>query len=98
MSASGTPSDSDPRVPAGPDQDHRAASASQPGDVARSTQPTATGGGPPAPGEASPDSSHKRPSGWIAVAGVLAAGLVRVGIYAINLNSDLDDANGPTRI
>jgi hypothetical protein len=57
------------------------------------TQPTATGGAPPAPGETAPDSSHKRPWGWIAVAGVLAAGVVGIGIYAINVNSDLDDAN-----
>ena len=31
--------------------------------------------------------------GWIAVAGVLAVGLIALGIYAMNLNSDLDDAN-----
>jgi hypothetical protein len=93
MSAPETPSDSDPRVPAAPEHDHGAASASESADVGRSTQPTATGGAPPAPGEAAPDSSHKRPWGWIAVAGVLAAAIVGVGIYAINLNSDLDDAN-----
>jgi chromosome segregation ATPase len=34
-----------------------------------------------------------RPWGWIAVAGVLAVGVIGIGIYAINLNSDLDDAN-----
>ena len=36
---------------------------------------------------------HKRPGGWIAVAGLLAAGVIGIGIYAINLDSDLDDAN-----
>ena len=93
MSAPETPSDSDPRDPASPEHDRGAASASESADVGRSTQPTATGGASPAPGEAGTGSSHKRPWGWIAVAGVLAAGIVGVGIYAINLNSDLDDAN-----
>lgn len=93
MSASQTSSDSDPRDPAAPEHDHGTAAASRSADVGRSTEPTATGGAPPAPGETSTASSQKRPWGWIAVAGVLAAGLVGVGIYAINLNSDLDDAN-----
>jgi cell division protein FtsL len=43
--------------------------------------------------DAAPVSSRKRPWGLIAAIGVLAAGLVAVGIYAISLNSDLDDAN-----
>ena len=64
MSASDTPSNSDPRPQATPDQD-------------------------PAPAPA----PHKRPWGWIALAGLLAAGVIGIGIYAINLNSDLDDAN-----
>lgn len=42
---------------------------------------------------AAPDTPGKRSWGWIAVAGLLAAGLIGVGIYAMNLNSDLDDAN-----
>ena len=36
---------------------------------------------------------HKTPWGWITVAGLLAAGVIGLGIYALNLNSDLDDAN-----
>ena len=36
---------------------------------------------------------HKRPWGWIALAGLLTVGLIAVGVYAVNLNSDLDDAN-----
>jgi chromosome segregation ATPase len=50
-------------------------------------------GAPPAPRDAAPPASHKRPWGWIALAGLLAAGVVGLGIYAMNLNSDLDDAN-----
>jgi chromosome segregation ATPase len=44
-----------------------------------------------APGDES--TRRKRPWGWIAVAGVLAAGLVGIGIYSMNTKSDLDDAN-----
>jgi chromosome segregation ATPase len=40
-----------------------------------------------------PETPHKRPWGWIAVAGLLAAGIVGLGIYAVGLDSDLDDAN-----
>jgi chromosome segregation ATPase len=40
-----------------------------------------------------PETPSKRPWGWIAVAGLLAAGIVGLGIYAIGLDSDLDDAN-----
>ena len=40
-----------------------------------------------------PPAQRKRPWGWIAVAGLLAAGVVGLAIYAVNLNSDLDDAN-----
>ena len=36
---------------------------------------------------------HKRPWGWIALAGLLTAGVVALAIYAVNLNSDLDEAN-----
>ena len=36
---------------------------------------------------------HKRPWGWIALAGLLTVGVVALAIYAVNLNSDLDDAN-----
>ena len=42
---------------------------------------------------AAPPASRKRPWGWIAVAGLLAVGVVGLVIYAVNLNSDLDDAN-----
>ena len=42
-------------------------------------------GAPPAP--------KKRPWGWITVAALLAAGVIGLGIYAVNLDSDLDDAN-----
>jgi uncharacterized protein YoxC len=48
---------------------------------------------PPEPGEAAPPESHKRPWGWITIAGLLAAAVIGLGIYAVNLNSDLDDAN-----
>jgi hypothetical protein len=34
-----------------------------------------------------------RPWGWIAVAGILGAAALGLGIWAIQLNSDLDDAN-----
>ena len=43
--------------------------------------------------EAAPPTPRKRPWGWIAITGVLAACVVGLGIYAVNLNSDLDDAN-----
>ena len=36
---------------------------------------------------------HKRPWGWIALAGLLTVAVVALGVYAVNLNSDLDDAN-----
>ena len=43
--------------------------------------------------EAAPPKPRKRPWGWLAITGLLAACVVALGIYAINLNSDLDDAN-----
>ena len=85
MSAPETPSDSDPRAQAAPEQNQRAASGSQPSDVSPSTQPP-TSDGPRRP-------PRKRPWGWIAIAGLLAACVVGLGIYAVNLNSDVDDAN-----
>lgn len=42
-----------------------------------------------APGPA----AHKRPTGWIVLIGLLAVGLLALAVYAIGLNSDLDDAN-----
>ncbi len=83
MSAPETPSDSDPRAQAAPEQNQRAGSASQASGVSPSTQPPTSDA--PAP--------RKRPWGWIAIAGLLAACVVGLGIYAINLNSDVDDAN-----
>ena len=74
MSAPETPSDSDPRVQATPDQGQGPAASA-------SVSPSA------------PPASRKRPWGWIVLAGLLAAGVVGLGIYAVNLNSDLDDAN-----
>ena len=71
MSSSATPSNSDPRAKATPDQGKRTTASAS----------------------ASPSASHKRPWGWITVAGLLAAGVIGLGIYAVNLNSDLDDAN-----
>ena len=62
MSASETPSYSDPRA-----------------------QAAAGGAAPPTP--------RKRPWGWIAITGLLVACVVGLGIYAVNLNSDVDDAN-----
>jgi chromosome segregation ATPase len=46
-----------------------------------------------APETPSTSQPHRRPWGWIALAGVLAAGVVGLAIYAVNLNSDVDDAN-----
>ena len=86
MSAPEIPSDPDPRAQAAADQNHGAASAAQPAGVSPSTQPpTSDGPAPPTP--------RKRPWGWIAITGLLAACVVGLGIYAVNLNSDLDDAN-----
>ena len=80
MSAPETPSNSDPRAQA-----------------AREPHPAANGSAQPAMPDAQPgpgeDTPHKRPWGWIAVAGLLAAGVIGLGIYAMNLDSDLDDAN-----
>ena len=86
MPAPEIPSDSDPRAQAAPGQNHRAGSASQPAGASPSTQP------PTSDGPAHP-TPRKRPWGWIAITGLLAACVVALGIYAINLNSDLDDAN-----
>jgi hypothetical protein len=36
---------------------------------------------------------HKRPWGWIALAGLLVVAVVGLAIYAAGLDSDLDDAN-----
>ena len=47
----------------------------------------------PDPRVQSTPASRKRPWGWIAVAGLLAAAVAGLAIYAVNLNSDLDDAN-----
>lgn len=86
MSAPETPSDPDPRAQDGAEQNQRAASASQPASASPSTQPpTSEGAAPPTP--------RKRPWGWIAITGLLGACVVGLGIYALNLNSDLDDAN-----
>ena len=80
MSAPETPSNPDPRAQAAREPDPAAIGSAQ----------TATPDAPPRPGD---DTPHKRPWGWIAVAGFLAAGVIGIGIYAMNLNSDLDDAN-----
>jgi hypothetical protein len=48
---------------------------------------------PREPDPAANAAPRKRPWGWIAVAGLLAAGVIVIGIYAMNLDSDLDDAN-----
>ena len=53
----------------------------------------AAGEPPPPRPPAAPPTPRKRPWGWIAITGVLAACVVGLGIYAVNLNSDLDDAN-----
>lgn len=47
-------------------------------------------GDPPPPSDSAPG---KKPWGWIAVAAVLAVGLIGVVIYSMNTRSDLDDAN-----
>ena len=36
---------------------------------------------------------RKRPWGWIALSGLLVAAVVGLAIYAVGLDSDLDDAN-----
>lgn len=92
MSAPETPSDSDPRVQASTADVQGAATAPEPAGDSPSTQPM-PGGAPAAPDEPAPPTRHKRPWGWIAVAGLLAAGVIGLGIYAVNLNSDLDDAD-----
>ena len=42
---------------------------------------------------AGPPEQHKRPWVWIAIAGLLAVGILGLAVYSIDLNSDLDDAN-----
>lgn len=37
--------------------------------------------------QAAPPEHHKKPWGWIAVAAVLAAGIVGLGLYALNLDA-----------
>ena len=90
MSAPETDSKSDQNARALPDHAQGGASVSRPSGDSPPAQPPVAAGTPPAAGENAP---RKRPWGWIAVAGVLAAGLVGVGIYSINTKSDLDDAN-----
>jgi chromosome segregation ATPase len=51
------------------------------------TQP---GDAPPAAGKTH---GTRRPWGWIALAAVLLAAVIGLGIYALQLNSDLDDAD-----
>lgn len=48
---------------------------------------------PPTDSDPQPPAPRKRPWGWIVVSGLLAAAVVGLAIYAVNLNSDLDDAN-----
>lgn len=79
MSAPEIPSHSDPRAQAPREAEPAANGPARP-----------TPDAPPGSGDATP---HKRPWGWIAVAGLLAAGVIGLGIYAMNLDSDLDDAN-----
>src|SRR5687768_17285367 len=55
--------------------------------------PPMTGGAPPAPADPAPPTHRKRPWGWIAVAGLLAACVIGLAIYALNLNADIDDAD-----
>ena len=40
-----------------------------------------------------PPADHMRPWAWIVIAGVLAAGVIGLAIYSIDLNADLDAAN-----
>ena len=40
-----------------------------------------------------PPTPHKRPWGWIALAGLLVVAVVGLAIYAAGIDSDLDDAN-----
>ncbi len=69
-----------------PISDPRAKAPREPGTPAN-------GHGQPATPSRADTAPRKRPWGWIAVAGLLAAGVIGLGIYALNLNSDLDDAN-----
>jgi hypothetical protein len=89
MSAPETPSDSDPRVQAlAADAQQTVAAPAPAGD-----SPPMTGGSPPAPADPAPPTHRKRPWGWMAVAGLLAVCVIGLGIYALNLNSDIDDAD-----
>jgi hypothetical protein len=80
MSAPENPSDSDPRAQAPREPDSAAGTAPQ------SAMPDAS----PGPGNHKP---RKRPWGWIALSGLLVAAVVGLAIYAVGLDSDLDDAN-----
>ena len=80
MSAPETPPTPDPRAQTPRESD----------PAANGAPPAARPDAPPGPGDRAP---HKRPWGWIALAGLLTAAVVGLGIYAMNLNSDLDDAN-----
>ena len=86
------PPDPDPHVQASPAESHGTAATQPAGDVP-STPPPMPGGIPPAASEPVPPTHRERPWGWIAVAGLLTAGVIGLGIYALNLNSDLDDAD-----
>jgi hypothetical protein len=90
MSAPDSDSNSDPNAHAAPGQAQPGGSASRPAGDSPSVQPRMGSGGPPAPGESA---AQRKPWGWIAVAGVLAVGLIGVVIYSTNTSSDLDDAN-----
>jgi hypothetical protein len=80
MAAPENPSDSDPRAQAPREPDPAANAAPQ------SAMPDAS----PRPGDHTP---RKRPWGWIALSGLLVAAVVGLAIYAVGLDSDLDDAN-----
>jgi hypothetical protein len=90
MSAPETDSNSDPNAHAAPGHAQARGSASRTADDSPSAPPRGGSGDSPLASESAPG---KKPWGWIAVAGVLAVGLVAVGVYSINTKSDLDDAN-----
>jgi septal ring factor EnvC (AmiA/AmiB activator) len=67
---------------------------SAPGD--RPPDPYASDAYPVADSSPPPTPEHRRPWAWIAVCGVLALVVVGLAIWALNLNSDLDQQRDAT--
>ena len=80
-------STTEPGSTAEPHDDAAAQARAQAGDATTSQQAPP---GSDATRDAEP--RHKRPWGWIAIASLLAATTIGLGIWALGLNGDLDDA------